>query len=293
VLPQVPAYVWSHAILRGVTKGLRETDPAYRPAVYDTHPSSGRAGSAQDEETLESLALEHIERNGAAGVILWQVGDPATLSVLRRMRDSGVPVVFIDRCPRDWDCDYVGADNRSGVRAAVEHLLSLGHRRIAFLTFETRITPVVEREAGYHDAMLAAGVELSPDYVFRTSGRHPDSVRPAFRHFTRMSPGPTAVVAVSDQHAFALIRECEAAGRRVPQDLSVVGFDDIEHYSPRPAILTTVHQPFEQIGHEAARLLVRRIEAKGSGPVTYQHMVLPAPMVVRSSCGPPGSGSGR
>ncbi len=287
VLPQQPAYVWAHAILRGVGQALQEGDSPYRLAVYDTHPSAAQAQMKEWDGSLELAALEHIERDGSAGVILWQADQNIALPVLKRLGERGTPVVFVDRCPPGWDCDYVGADNYAGMRAAIDHLLELGHRRIGYFTHATRITPVVERENGFRDALLARGIVPDPALFFYTSGRSvTDDARAAIRYYSKLSRPVTAVAVVSDKHAFAMIRECEAAGWSVPGRISITGFDDIEHYSPRAPILTTVHQPFEQIGQYAARLLIRRLSASGAGPSTYQHVVLPAPLMVRTTCGP-------
>jgi DNA-binding LacI/PurR family transcriptional regulator len=292
VLPQVPTYVWAHAILRGISQALQDFEAPYRLTVYDTHPSASQLRRTMSDEALERSVLERLGRDGADGMIIWQVADMANLPMVRRLQENGLRVVFIDRCPPDFDCDYVGADNRSGVRSAVDYLLDLGHRRIGYITHGTRVTTVIEREEGYREALLARGIALNPELIFATSKGGLIDLRTAVEHFRSLSPRPTAVVVVSDQHAFAFIRECQAAGWRVPEQLSVIGFDDIEHYSPNPAMLTTVHQPFEQIGQRAAQLLLRRLSTRTGSTVTFQHIVLPAPLIVRATCAPPRQADG-
>ena len=114
------------------------------------------------------------------------------------------------------------------------------------------------------------------------------NVRPAVRQFFEMTEPPTALFAMNDALAHYFIVEAEAAGGRVPDTISVIGFDDLERYSPRPALLTTIHQPFDRIGSRAAGLLIRRLKSPDPAALPSQHILLPTPLVVRSTCQPLG-----
>jgi DNA-binding LacI/PurR family transcriptional regulator len=170
-------------------------------------------------------------------------------------QERGVPLVAVDR-PRLPGHAYVGVEDRVGARLAAEHLLALGHRRFGVLTNGS-----AERLDGYREALEAAGAEWTamPRLAF---GGH---------------DGPTAVLAATDQLALEAVETAPAAGVRVPEDLSVVGFDDI----PGAAWsgLTTVRQPLLEKGEAAGRLL-----AEGSAG---REVILPVELVVRGSTAAP------
>jgi len=93
-------------------------------------------------------------------------------------------------------------------------------------------------------------------------------------------------VALNDLLAYHFMAECEKRGRRVPEDISVIGFDDLEEHSARPPILTTLHQPFDKMGRRAAEMLLRRLSGPDALREPRRHVLLPAPLVVRSTCRP-------
>lgn len=279
VLPHQPSYASAQAILRGVNRGLAEHDRPYHVAVFDTHAPDApevASGSATEREVLARLSDE-----GAAGVIIWHLSGDHTLPAILRLHASGSPVVFLDRCPRGHDCDYVGVDNRAGVQMAVEHLIGLGHRRIAYLTNSEQISTVRDRELGYRDALMGAGIAPDPALVYVTPELLRADLSGAAEYIVGLPDRPTAAVVLNDLHAFELIRQLEARGVRVPADMSVIGFDDVEANSPHPGMLTTVRQSFEEIGRRAADLLLRRLRSPEGAPETYQHVVLPTALTVR------------
>jgi DNA-binding LacI/PurR family transcriptional regulator len=173
-------------------------------------------------------------------------------------RERGVPLVAIDR-PRLPGHAYVGVDDRVGARLAAEHLLALGHRRFVVLADGS-----AERFEGYRAALEAAGADwrAMPRLVLDGHAGH---------------AGPTAVIAATDQLALEAVEMARAAGLRVPEDLSVVGFDDI----PGAAWsgLTTVRQPLLEKGEAAGRLL-----AEGAA---VREVILPVELVVRGSTAAP------
>src|SRR5581483_982865 len=134
---------------------------------------------------------------------------------------------------------------------------------------------------------LAQGLLPLPELTYVSPMEIGADMGPAATYLLSLPEPPTAVVADNDLHAFAFIREAQKRGWRVPEDISVIGFDDIESYSPHPATLTTVHQPFYQIGQRATDLLLRRLAASGSSKTrVYQHVVLATSLVIRSTCRP-------
>jgi DNA-binding LacI/PurR family transcriptional regulator len=235
---------------------------------------------------LEKRALETIENDGFAAAVLWHSGSPETVPLVRRLQEKGVPLIFIDRHPPGVTCDFIGVDNYDGARSAVEHLVQLGHRRIAHLTTTEELDTVEARERGYRDALAAAGLAFDPALVVKFP--YPEMTARIGGWVERaraMDNPPTAVFALQDTPAHCFIERAEAVGWRVPEDVSVIGFDDTEQYSPRPPILTSVRQPLEQMGRRAAELVLQRLaDPRGGGP--YQHVILPTRLITRSTCRP-------
>ncbi|HLV81353.1 MAG TPA: GntR family transcriptional regulator, partial [Chthonomonadaceae bacterium] len=139
-----PGFVCAHAILRGISAALRQREEPNQLMVCDTQPAPGPSNAGRSEADWERVYLERVADEGAAGVIFWHNGEEQTLPILRRLQQNGVPVVLIDRISAGFDCDFVGVDNRAGVKEAVAYLLGLGHRRIAYITNPEQVTTVEE-----------------------------------------------------------------------------------------------------------------------------------------------------
>ena len=183
---------------------------------------------------------------------------------------------------------YVTSDNVAGARAATDHLISLGHRSIAFVDgydLPEERTPLptiaVARRIGYEEALRAHGIE--PDLGLTCYGNYTqEGARFAVRALLSSRPEVTAVFAISDIMAFGAMKAVRDTGRRVPGDVAVVGFDDIEAATyVRPA-LSTIKQQGELMGRSAVCELLRIITNPKRSP---KAIVLPAQLVVRESCG--------
>ncbi len=284
IVPQHPVYPVALAVIHGVTAGLRRRkDDNYRLAAFDTH-----AATPEDSARLEKHALESVDGVGIAGAIVWPTSGGGSEEGLRRCQEAGCPVVLIDRDVPGRTCDFVAVDNRTSAREAVDYLIGLGHRRIAHLTDSAAIRPVRERREGYQEALHHAGIAFSPELIFTArTGLDPD-IGPCVDRLLSLPDPPTAVFSMNDALAHFFISAVEARGRRVPNDLSVIGFDDVECFSPRPPLLTTMHQPFDLIGRRAAELLLQQFETPArSGRATYQHLLLPTRLVNRTTCSAP------
>ncbi len=279
ILPQHPTYPASLAILHGINATLRSTEAPFRLQIIDTH-----GGSESRETSLEKEALDSVVREKIAGVVLWHMGGAQTLPRLLEMEERGTPVVFVDRHPPGYVCDFVGVDNQMGIESAVEYLRQLGHHRIAHLTTDEQTTAVLERLSAYREALRATDVTPRLEWVFQVPHDDTTNAAPACDHFFGLPEPPTAVLAMNDALAHHFITECQRRGRGVPEDISVIGFDDLERHSPRPALLTTLHQPFDKMGRRAADLLLRRLARRGTPPRARQHILLPTPLIKRSTC---------
>lgn len=280
IMPQHPIYPASQAILHGINMGLRAKKSSCFLRVIDTYGSSPEIATQHEVEAIESLG-----QNDLVAVIIWQSGGSATVPLLRRMQEQGKAIILVDRIPDGFSCDYVGSDNMAGIDEAVGYLSSLGHRRIGFLTTDEINMPTTQRKAAYFEALSARSLPSSEDWLFVAQNRDYAAVAPAIDQFDACPESPTAVVTMNDPLAYFFISELEARGRTVPGDMSVVGFDDLDRYSARPPVLTTMRQPFELIGKRAAELALGRIEEAGKRRQPYQHVLLSMPLIVRKTCG--------
>jgi DNA-binding LacI/PurR family transcriptional regulator len=198
-----------------------------------------------------------------------------------------LPLVYVDQDPVP-DIPSVNVDDRSGARAAAQHLLDLGHRRVGIITIDIGGHPQRQRMRGWLDALEAAGVD---PLVVAAPYNGDDEADAAAKNLLDHDDPPTGVLCFSDVLALGVIRVAGERGRSVPRDLSVVGFDDnpLAHRS-RPTI-TTVRQDIDGKGRAAAAALVDAIEHARAGELSEPtHVLLPTALVVRESTGPTPSG---
>lgn len=250
----------------GIEQTLREAD--YRMMLVGDNSESAE----------EITAVRTFLAMRTPGVILTPVGKDATSFLVRR----GVPVVEVDRRLATVSCDAVVIDNVGGARAAVAHLLELGHRRIAFLGVETSWTSDVGRLEGYRDALSRAGIGFDPELVLRFAF-HDETAEERIAGLLGRER-PTAVFAANNLLAEQAWRVLRTRGFRLPDDVSLVGFDDVQWTDMVSPGITVVAQPTIELGHRAAALLLRRIEEPATTPTVE---VLQPWLVVRGSTGPP------
>lgn len=199
---------------------------------------------------------------------------------IRRLRGEGVPFVLVDRDVEGVDADVVGVDNRAGMRLIAEHLVGLGHRRIAMISGPLEKASGYERHEGLREALADLGVGLEGSLVrfgdFRTAGG-----RAGAAELLGLPSPPTALVTANNQMTLGALLTINEMGLSVPGDLSVVGFDDPEWAPLTGPPLTTLAQPTYEMGVRASRMLLDRIE---NGPDERSRRDLLEPwLVVRGS----------
>lgn len=250
-------------------------------AGYDLLLSVKDTRDRRWRETLRRCYESKVE-----GLIL--MGTLPSTRVIDEIRTSGIPAVMIDIPFEGPRMTYVTSDNIAGARRATEHLISLGHHRIVYLDgydIPDEYTPLptisVARRIGYEEALRAHGIEFDSRLVCYGNYTQEDA-RSVVRGVLQTQPGITAVFATSDVMAFGAMKAVRDVGRRVPDDVAVVGFDDIEAASyVRPA-LSTIKQEGELMGRSAVCELMRIIRNPKKSP---KATVLPVQLVVRESCG--------
>jgi DNA-binding LacI/PurR family transcriptional regulator len=249
-------------IVRGVSRALAGTS---RQLVLTM------AQSGEDRDRLDGyLSRQHVD-----GVLLLSLHGDDPLP--RRLTARGVPAVLGGRPIGETTLTYVDIDNLGGAQDAVAHLAAQGRRRIATIAGPQDMIAGLHRLDGYRSALATAGLPADPDLVLHGDFGE-ESGRVAGAQLLERAPDVDAVFAASDGMALGLLSVLTAAGRRVPEDVAVVGFDDTGIAGHTQPALTTVHQPIEEMGRLMAHTLVDLIEDR---PVTST--VLPTHLVVRDS----------
>lgn len=204
-------------------------------------------------------------------------------SAIKALDEGGFPVVVIDPLRvADTKCISIGATNFTGGITAVEHLLSLRHRRIAHAGGPHSVDCSHARLAGYSSALRQAGIELDESLITQSVFSY-DAGRQAARDLLDRSDRPTAIFAASDEIALGIMEEARRHSIRIPQDLSVVGFNDTFLASRSVPPLTTVAQPLLEMGRVATRSLAQMIT---NDVVSTRHIELATRLVVRDSTAP-------
>jgi LacI family transcriptional regulator len=241
----------------------------------------------ESEKEEEQYLLMLIERQ-VDGVLLVPARSSGTS--FRLLQAHHVPVVVMDRRVAARHVDSVLCDSEAGAYALTRHLVELGHRRIAVLTGRRNISTSVDRVAGCRRALEDAGLALD-DALVHYGGfnfgklNQADGHRMATEVLTAGGEQPTAIFAANNFIAFGAIRALREAGLRVPEDMSVVAFDDLPEGWVAEPFLTVAAQPAYEIGHRAATLLLGRLSEDSDA--TSESIVLPFQLIIRRSSGPP------
>lgn len=211
------------------------------------------------------------------GVILASavMDDPIFEALLTR----GVPFVIVGRHPTNTHVSYIDVDNLNGAREMVAYLLRLGRERIASIAGPQNMIAGVDRQQGYlgalRDRRMTPDPQLTVESDFTEEGGH--------MAMQRLLPrAPDAVFVASDAMAVGALRALREVGKRVPEDIAVVGFDDMPFAARTEPALTTVRQPIQRLGALAAETLIDLINHPDASP---RRMVLPTELVIRASCG--------
>jgi LacI family xylobiose transport system transcriptional regulator len=280
----------SHAEL--IELVFHELDPIWSMELIDGVESVAKANGLSVVLTVSGSRhspdpdwIEGVMRRRPVGIVL--VFSELAPEYRERLRSRAIPFVIVDPAgDPSPDAPSVGSANWSGGLAATRHLIELGHRRIAAITGPDDMMCSLARVDGYRSAMNSAGLPIDEAWI-RFGDFHVEGGRDRARELLALPDAPTAIFAGSDLQALGVLDAVREAGLRVPDDVSIVGYDDIplaRWVSPR---LTTVHQPLRRMGEEAARLAIRLADE----PVeTTPRMDLATSLVVRDSTAPPPAG---
>jgi len=226
----------------------------------------------------ERKTISQVLHNGLVdGVIVSSMlmNDP----LIERLLESQRAFITIGRHPTNDQVNFVDVDNRLGAYQGVSFILHTGRRRVAMINGPRNTIACMDRYQGYQEALRERGLEVLPEMV--AEGAFSDIS--GYLAMKQLLPyRPDAVFVASDAMAFAAMRAIQEAGLAIPEDIAVVGFDDIPTAATSKPPLTTVRQPIQKTGSVAAEMLIERIERPDARPC---RIILPTELVIRESCG--------
>lgn len=239
------------------------------------------ASSEEDVEQEKEL-LESLRSLSVRGFVLAPTSATDNQHVVKLARE-GAPIVLIDRIAKNVRCDSVVVDNEGGAREVVDYLVANGHRRIALLRDESRISTARERLAGYQNSLQEHGIPFDETLIGVSRSTVEHAIEATIRLFSRRDR-PTALFTVDSLMTQGALLALRSMGLSIPQDVSLVGFDDFDLATFTDPQITVVAQPIAEIGPLAAKLLLDRLGGKRVAP---RHMSFPTRLIVRGSVSPP------
>lgn len=227
----------------------------------------------------EADSLRFLKDRQVEGVIISPVFTRDNIGLILELEKSGIPIVFICNYLKEVNIPYIVVDDVLGAYLATQHLINLGHQRIAHLRGVPEYPASQDRVKGYTKALKEHNLKIDKtlirgyDFTFKSGYQ-------AMKKLITLENRPTAVFASCDMAAIGAMRTVREGGLRVPEDVALVGFDDLEIAALMETRITTVAQPKYEIGEKAVRKLTRRIEKK-----LVRGSILKPKLVVRDSCG--------
>ncbi len=238
--------------------------------------------NTEESESKEAEYLNVVLQKQVDGLLLVPAcysGDSVTF-----LQERKVPVVVLDRRVSGVTVDTLRGDSEEGAYQLTRHLLNLGHIRIAILSGPPSVSTATDRVAGYRRALAEAGLGSRAELVYHGEFSQASGYQMACQALA-VTPRPTALFAANNFIASGAFRAVHEAGLRVPEDISIVSFDDLPTASDMGPFLTVVAQPAYEMGRRATELLLTRLA--GAGPAEPQEIVLPTEIIVRESSAPP------
>lgn len=269
VLPDVTNPFWT-TVARGVEDAA--SDRGFNVILCNTDES----------ETEQAKYLTVLLQKQIDGILLAPAR--STDEPVTAIQKQGVPVVVLDRRVPGNQVDMVRGDSVKGAYRLVRLLLTLGHQRIAMLGGPQDVSTALDRVAGYRQALVETGLDADGSLIYYGEFTQASGYEMTQQALTA-TPRPTALFAANNFIAIGSLRALRDAGLRVPEDMTLVSFDDLPPAFVIDPFLTVAAQPAYEMGHQATELLLARLS--GQAPKEYQEIVLPTETIVRRSSGPP------
>lgn len=223
--------------------------------------------------------LEHFKHRAVDGIVV--ICSDRMDEQVQELMQSDIPIVVVDM--DSANCSVVYSDNTEGARMAVNYLYELGHRAIAHIAGDSSIDAGAARVKGYELAMQTLDLPIQPGYLVNAGFFSVEEGKQAMEKLLQLASPPTAVFVAGDQMAIGAIEAVHEHGLRVPEDISIIGYDDIEMIKYITPKLTTIRQDTDEIGEAAAELLIEQMTAKER---RTERRVIPVRLIERASCAP-------
>jgi len=275
VLYDARANTFNAPLLRGIYD-------AATPRDYSVIVCDGAASVDAEQEAFRLLLEKRVD-----GIL---VNSAAGGTALRRLAAAEMPFVVVNRrvdTTADLDADYVMIDAERGCYLATRHLLEQGHARILYHAIEPENVPSRERLPGYRRALAEFEIPFSPELVMNTRARLDEVHRTVTNTVKRLSPRPTAIVAYNDLHAVAVLKALHDLRLAVPEDVAVVGQNNLEFTEFLVPPLTTVAHPVQQMGHQATEILLQKLAWSDEQAWLPHRVALEPVLIVRESSARP------
>jgi DNA-binding LacI/PurR family transcriptional regulator len=260
--------------------GMNQTlaQAGYHTVFLDLGEAVGEEG---DHVGQEDSHLEYALKQGFGGIVFYCISYYSNHTLLRKIARQ-IPLVLIDRQLTGFESDFVGVTNREGMYEATKHLIDLGHKRIAYMTRPEPINTVQDRLQGYIQALRDEFHSNFYQFVLCRPSES-DAIWPVFESIARLPAEmrPTAIVCVNDYEAVNATNYLMKLGFNVPGDISIIGCDNIITKLPNGVGLTTIAQPFEEIGNQAAKLFLRRVNGRRND---IERVECATKLIIRDSC---------
>lgn len=228
------------------------------------------------DDTSEEKLFGRLQRNQVDGLLLLAIDEP---ELLEQLQNLNIPIVMINTDSPESRLDAFLPDNYQGARLAMRHLIENGHERILHITESKRRT-IQHRTEAYHAALLKAGIPFDPDLIIETDINAEETYRVLAKRFAQKKPDFTAVFCANDLSAMGLIRAAQENGLRIPEDISVIGFDDVATSAFLSPPLTTIRINTREL----TSLALRRLEERTAKPdMTPIRVSLACDLVIRRS----------
>jgi DNA-binding LacI/PurR family transcriptional regulator len=239
------------------------------------------SNSSEDPER-ERREIDMLVGSRAEGLVVASVIRHDDPSFFRGLQDEGVPMVLIDRTFEGFEASSATTDDYRVGCLAAEHLIGLGHTRMAHIT-GAPVSTGEQRRQGFLDTLMAAGIEVPPQYVVEGGGFDVEAGVAGMNRLLKLNPRPTAVFGPSDPASMGAVQTARQAGLRVPEDISIIGAGAIEHdYQPDP-FMTTLRWDRRVMGEKAGHMLVRLMAGED---LSHETVVMPPTLIVRRSTAP-------
>lgn len=269
IVPEITSFYFATAI-----NGVQDMVEA---AGYNLMISQSNESYDQEKKLIHDLSLVRVD-----GFLISPSSQTICFDHFEKLKDNDVPIVIFDRDCVGYEADKVLVDDYDGALQAVEYLIKTGCKRIAHITGPTNLSVSRHRLAGYTDALKRNGVEFQDELVKSSSGFSPDHGIEPTRALLELKNPPDAIFAVNDGVAVGAMAVIKESGKKIPEDISVVGFDDEPYSSYFTPALTSVWQPVYDMGMLSAKILLNRFNSNDT-EVKFRREILKPELIIRES----------